>query len=134
MNEDSSVGKEIEVETQSFYEEPPPLISFEQTDLDGNKVEGSLFMSSDGKFHFEGDLDVSAKLLFERLKQYLDNYIEEKLKNVEKAKELCRKYAKATEFWDEFVQHRFVKMPLIAKGFVNQIGQEILDILEKEGK
>lgn len=85
---------------------------------------------SDNQIHFTGKADESAKQFFDFLKQYVDGYIAEKLKNVEKAKELCRKYAKATEFWDELIQHDFVKMSLTAKRFVNHIGQEILDVLE----
>lgn len=131
MDEDSKDGNEnLEVSVPPICKEPPTLISFEQSDLDANKVEGSLFMGSDGKFHFEGDLDVSAKLLFERLKQHLDNYIAEKLKNIEKAKELCRKYAKATKFYENIIELDFVEMSPNAKKLVNQAGQEILDILD----
>lgn len=50
--------------------------------------------------------------------------------SIEKAKELCRKYAKAGEYYDEFIERRFVKMPCVAKKFVNQVAQEILDELD----
>lgn len=49
-----------------------------------------------------------------------------------KAKELCEKYAKATEYYDEIIEHRFVEMRSITKKLVNQIAQEILDELEGE--
>lgn len=51
-------------------------------------------------------------------------------KRIEKAKNLCRKYAKATEYYDEFIEGSFVEMPLVAKKLVNQIAQEILNELE----
>lgn len=51
-------------------------------------------------------------------------------KRVEKAKELCRKYAVATEYYDKFIEDDFVKMPFITQELVNQAGQEILDELE----
>ena len=53
--------------------------------------------------------------------------------SIEKAKEICRKYAKATEFYDAFISGDFVEMPPLAKEMINQIGQEILDELEKDG-
>jgi hypothetical protein len=51
--------------------------------------------------------------------------------SIEKAKELCRKYAKATEYHDELIEGGFVEMPPVVKKFVNQVGQEILDELEQ---
>ncbi len=127
MSEDSKDGEENLNLTiiEPVYKNLPKLLVFEQ---DGSK--GELFLGSDGKFHFEGDLDASAKVFFDYLKQHLDTHLAEKLKNVEKAKELCRKYAKATEFYDEIIEGRFVKMTFTEKKFVNLIAQEILDVLE----
>ena len=51
--------------------------------------------------------------------------------SIEKAKELCHKYAKATEFYDKIITGDFVKMPVIAEKLVNQVAQEILDELEE---
>jgi len=53
--------------------------------------------------------------------------------SVEKAKELCRKYAKATEYYDELIEGDFVEMSPMVTKFVNQVAQEILDELE-DGK
>ena len=50
--------------------------------------------------------------------------------DVEKAKELCRKYVKATEYYDDLIEGRFVEMPSIARKLVNQVAQEVLDELE----
>ena len=78
-----------------------------------------------------GATEEGAKIFFEQLlKPMVDEYIAEKLKNIKKAKELCRKYAKATEFWDELFQHDFVEMSLVTKDIANHIGQEILDVFE----
>lgn len=41
-----------------------------------------------------------------------------------------KKYSKATEYYDEFIQGGFTKIPVIAKELVNQIGDEILDTLK----
>lgn len=45
--------------------------------------------------------------------------------SVEKAKVLCRKYAKATEYHDEFIEGGFTEMPPLAQKLVNQVGQNI---------
>ena len=50
---------------------------------------------------------------------------------IEKAKKLCRKYAKATDYYDELIEGDFVQMPPLAQKLVNQVGQEILEELEK---
>ena len=50
--------------------------------------------------------------------------------SIEKAKELCRKYVKATEYYDDLIEGRFVEMPSIARKLVNQVAQEVLDELE----
>ena len=50
--------------------------------------------------------------------------------SVEKAKELCRKYTKVNEFFENLIEHDFVEMPPIAKKLVRQVAQEILDELE----
>lgn len=48
----------------------------------------------------------------------------------QRIKELGEKYSKATEFFDEFIENDFVEIPPMAKEFVNQIGNEVLQILE----
>jgi len=50
--------------------------------------------------------------------------------SIEKAKELCRKYAKSTQYYDEFIENDFVDMPPLVKEFVNQISSKILKELE----
>lgn len=50
--------------------------------------------------------------------------------SIERAKELCRKYAKSTEYYDDLVEGNFVEMPPIARKLVNQVGDEILKELE----
>jgi len=52
--------------------------------------------------------------------------------SIEKAKELCRKYAKATEFFDPLIENRFVELPILAKDLINSAAQQILDELEGE--
>lgn len=127
MTEDSKDGKENSSDL-IFIANPSTcsdLIIFSEG---GGEV---LIRCSGDEVVVEGATEKGAKDFFEGFfKPMADGYIAEKLKNVEKAKELCRKYAKATEVWDEFIEHKFVKMPLIAKGFVNHIGQEILGVLE----
>ena len=49
---------------------------------------------------------------------------------IRKLKIIGKKYSKATEFYDEFIEDDFVKMSPLTKEFVNQIGNEILQILK----
>lgn len=56
----------LEVETLA-----PPTVTFSQD----NKDIGTLSWEG-GKFHFEGDAEESAKVFFDFLRPYIDNYIE----------------------------------------------------------
>ena len=49
---------------------------------------------------------------------------------IEKLRKLGKKYSKATEYYDNLIECRFVKMPAVAEKLVNQIGNEILEILK----
>jgi hypothetical protein len=51
----------------------------------------------------------------------------EKLK---KLKQLGEKYSKATEFFDPLIVNGFDKLPFLAKKLINQIGDEILEIID----
>jgi hypothetical protein len=54
--------------------------------------------------------------------------------SVKKAIELCKKYAKATEYYDKIIEDRFVKMPFLAKKLVNDTAKKILEELERNPK
>ncbi len=51
----------------------------------------------------------------------------EKIKRLEKIGE---KYSKATEYFDEIMENRFVTMPASTQKLVNQVGKEILQVLK----
>ena len=111
-----------------FIIEPTPVYDISFGGENGEL--GRLTFDND-QIHFTGKADESAKSFFEHfLKPMVDNYIAEKLKNVEKAKQLCRKHSGASEFYDKLIQGDWVQMSPLAKNFVNQISQQILDALE----
>ena len=43
-------------------------------------------------------------------------------------------YAKATEYYDEIIERRFVEMPTMTKKICNQVGKEILQALDGKGE
>lgn len=47
-----------------------------------------------------------------------------------KLKELGETCKVATEFYDNLIQMDFVLMPLLTRGLVNQIGEQILEIID----
>ncbi len=96
-------------------------------EVTGTETYGRLFVGQNGKMEFEGDVEDSARIFFDHLKKFIDPYIEKKL---EKAKELCRKYATASEYYDNLIEDKFIEMPFLAKKLVNQVAQVILDELE----
>ncbi len=51
---------------------------------------------------------------------------------VDRLKEIGEKYSKATEWYDELIKNRFVKMSFPTQKLVNQIGKEILEALSPE--
>lgn len=54
----------------------------------------------------------------------------EKLKDIlDKAKVFAKKHARAIEYFDELVEGGFTKMPSVAAHLVNQIGKELLQVL-----
>lgn len=50
----------------------------------------------------------------------------------EKAIELCKKYAEASEYYDDIIKGDWAKMPAMAKQLVNQCANEILSLLQAE--
>jgi hypothetical protein len=64
--------------------EGPKYFQFHSVELNENC--GMLWWN-DGTFYFEGKADESAKVFFEYLKQYIDPYIAEKLKDKEQVKQ-----------------------------------------------
>lgn len=57
----------------------------------GNESYGRLFVGLNGKMEFEGDVEESARIFFDYMKKFIDDYITEKSK---KAKEALRKYGR----------------------------------------
>jgi len=48
-----------------------------------------------------------------------------------KLKKLGNKCKVATEFYDEFITGGFTSLPFLARKFVNQIGKQILEIIDE---
>lgn len=51
----------------------------------------------------------------------------EKLKKIE---QLATKWTTANEFFDKLIANDWVELPPVAKKFVNQIGEQLLEIIE----
>ncbi len=49
----------------------------------------------------------------------------------DKLKDLGRKYASATQWFDNLIEKKFIDMSYETKTLVNQIGNEILDIIKE---
>lgn len=47
-----------------------------------------------------------------------------------KLRKLGEKYSKASEFFDSIIANNFVPMRFPTKGLINQIGNEVLDIID----
>ena len=63
----------------------------------------------------------------------VDELLDLEAKN-KRLEEIGEKYAKATEYYDEFKEGEFVLMPFLLKKITNQIGKEILQILQEKPK
>ncbi|MGR3292533.1 MAG: hypothetical protein ACUZ9M_00795 [Candidatus Scalindua sp.] len=66
----------------------------------------------------------------ENAQGYLDEKIEQLQAKLDKLKLIGQKYNKATEFFDKLIENRFVELPMLARKFVQQIGNEILEALK----
>lgn len=50
---------------------------------------------------------------------------------LEKIKQLATKWTTANEFFDKLIANDWVELPPVAKKFVNQIGEQLLEIIEE---
>lgn len=45
---------------------------------------------------------------------------------------IATKHAQATEYYEDLIENKFIKMPFLAQKLVNQMGEEILQALKEE--
>lgn len=48
---------------------------------------------------------------------------------LEEIKQLANKWSVADEFFDRLIKNDWAALPLVAKKFVNQIGEQLLEII-----